>query len=50
QPLRESVDEMARNLSSGKARLIELQHALVDLIEYLDPNYVRFDKNRCQKA
>lgn len=50
QPLRESVDEMARNLASGKARLIELQHALVDLIEYLDPNYVRFDKNRCQKA
>ncbi len=50
EPLRQSVDELARDLSSGTDRLTQLQHTLVDLIGYLDPNYVRFDKERCQKA
>ena len=45
-----SIEEMAKDLSSDNGRLIELQHALVDLIEYLDPNYMLFDKDRCQKA
>lgn len=45
-----SIEEMAKDLSSDNGRLIELQHALVDLIHYLDPNYMRFDKDRYQKA
>lgn len=49
-PLHESIDELARNSSSDQGRLQLLQHALVDLIDYLDPNYMRFDKDRCLKA
>jgi hypothetical protein len=49
-PLRESVDAMATDLSSDHGRLRLLQHALVDLIDYLDPNYMRFDQERCKKA
>ena len=50
EPLRQSVNELARDLSCGTDRLTQLQHTLVDLIEYLDPDYMRFDKDRCQKA
>ncbi len=50
EPLRQSVDELARDLSSGTNRLTQLQHTLVDLIDYLDPHYMRFDKERCLKA
>lgn len=45
-----SIEEIAKDLSTDNGRLMDLQHALVDLIHYLDPNYMRFDKDRCQKA
>jgi hypothetical protein len=49
-PIRKSIDELAGDPSSGRERLRLLQHALVDLIDYLDPCYMRFDKDRCRKA
>ena len=45
-----SIEEMAKDLSSDNGRLKDLQHTLVDLIEYLDPHFMRFDKMLCQKA
>lgn len=45
-----SIEEIAKDLSTDNGRLMDLQHALVDLIDYLDPNHMRFDKERCQKA
>ncbi len=39
-----SIEEIAKDLSTDNGRLKDLQHALVDLIDYLDPNYMRFDK------
>lgn len=50
EPLRQSVDALATDLKSDNGRLKELQHALIELIEYLDSEGVRFDKNRCKKA
>ncbi len=50
EPLRQSVDALATDLKSDNGRLKELQHALIELIEYLDSDGVRFDKNRCKKA
>lgn len=50
EPLRQSVNELAIDISSGQTRLVQLQNALVDLIDYLDPNHVRFDRRHCQKA
>lgn len=31
-------------------RLVKLQHTLIDLLEFLDPNYVRFPKNKRSKS
>ncbi|MBP6820829.1 MAG: hypothetical protein KA368_04770 [Acidobacteria bacterium] len=50
ETLRQGVDKLATDLKSDNGRLIDLQNALIELIEYLDPNFVRFDKDRCQKA
>lgn len=50
EPLRQSVNELANDISSGQTRLIQLQNSLVDLIDYLDPNHIRFDRKHCQKA
>lgn len=50
EPLRHGVDALAADLKSDNGRLKDLQHALIELIEYLDPEGVRFDRDRCKKA
>lgn len=50
EPLRQSVDTLATDLKSDNGRLVALQHALIELIEYLDPERIRFDKDRCKRA
>lgn len=48
--LRKDVDTFAANPASGEKRLVGLQHALVDLIEFLDPDCARFPKKRRMKV
>lgn len=36
-------------LGVARARLAEIQHALIDLLDFLDPAYVRFDKSSRSK-
>jgi len=49
-PMRQSVEALATDLKSDHGRLMELQHALIELIEYLDSEGIRFDRDRCKKA
>jgi len=45
--LRADVISLGRNLDQGKERLTNLQHAFIDLLKMLDPNYLRFpEKSR----
>ena len=48
RPLIDHVDDAAQDAGSNPERLIILQHQLVELIEFLDPNGLRFpaDKRR----
>jgi len=46
EPLRDDLDLLAKNTKKQNDRLIKLQHALVDLIDFLDPDYIRYPKER----
>ncbi len=46
QPLREDIELLATELDKHNTRLIELQHALIDLIDFLDPDYIRYPQQR----
>jgi hypothetical protein len=48
--LRIDVSSLAQNLDQTKERLLKLQHALVDLLDFLDPRNVRFEQSRRTKA
>ena len=41
QPLRLGMDALAEARDAERAQLIRVQHALVDLVEFLDPNRLR---------
>lgn len=45
-----SIEEIAKDSASDNGRLKDLQHALVDFIEYLDPRQMRLDKRSLHKA
>lgn len=47
--LRKDVSSLEQNLEAGKARLTELNNALIDLLDLLDPDYVRFDRDKRTK-
>ncbi len=46
EPLREDIDLLAKELDKHNTRLIELQHALIDIIDFLDPDYIRYPQQR----
>jgi hypothetical protein len=46
--LGQDVDAMAR-APAKSVRLVQLQHALVDLIDFLDPDHMRFSKGKREK-
>jgi hypothetical protein len=48
--LMKDVQELANHLSDVRLRLIWLQNALIDLLEFLDPDYIRFRKERRTKV
>jgi len=47
--LRSGLDEIANTSRPEKAQLIRLQHTLVDLIEFLDPERLRLPTRRRDK-
>lgn len=49
EPLREHIDMLAKEADKHTDKLIKLQHALIDLIDFLDPNYIRYSKEKRKK-
>lgn len=47
--LNNEVINMARDIGIYKERLIRIQHALIDLINFLDPGMIRFDGKKYGK-
>jgi hypothetical protein len=50
EALREDLLSLAGGTAEAKARLVDIQHALIDLLEIVDPRYVRFPKEQREKA
>ncbi|MEM8486277.1 MAG: hypothetical protein AAF564_12065 [Bacteroidota bacterium] len=44
--LQQQVAAMLGNPEASRSRLIQLQHAFIDLIDFLDPRFIRFPKER----
>ncbi len=44
QRLRLGVDQVTDTDQAGRTQLIKVQHALVDLIEFLDPKWLRLPR------
>ena len=44
--LAESIKSAANDPDPDQSRLIQLQHGLIDLIDFLDPNRTRIPNNR----
>ena len=40
--LEKDIDFISKNLTENSERLMQLQHALIDLLDYLDPDCIRF--------
>jgi len=47
--LREDVKKMADNVQPFENRLINIQNALIDLLDFLDPNGVYFSEDKRRK-
>lgn len=48
-PLRGHIDTLSKGLEQHSDKLVQLQHALIDLIDFLDPNYVRYPLEKRKK-
>lgn len=48
--LREDVRGCSASLEEARPRLIAIQNVLIDLLDFLDPNYVPFQKERRRKV
>jgi hypothetical protein len=48
--LRTDVVQTSKNVGLAAARLVALQHALIDLLDFLDPDNVRFSEDRRSKV
>lgn len=50
EALRADVHQLAQRLPEARPRLLLLQHALIDLLAFLDPDFIRFPKERRGKV
>jgi hypothetical protein len=48
--IQSDVRSMSSHLPSARPRLVALQHALIDLLMFLDPDFVRFSRERRTKV
>lgn len=49
EELKNEVIKMTENMQGYRVRLQKLQHALIDLLDYLDPNELRINSNERSK-
>lgn len=49
EALRQDMHQLAQRLSEARPRMVRLQHALIDLLAFLDPNFIRFPQERRTK-
>jgi hypothetical protein len=47
--MKADVQELSSRLPEARARLIAIQNAMIDLLDFLDPNYIHFPKERRTK-
>jgi hypothetical protein len=47
--LKADVQDLSSRLPEARVRLIAIQNALIDLLDFLDPNFIRFPKERRTK-
>jgi hypothetical protein len=50
EALSRDVSALGKGLSEASERLTQIQHALIELLKMLDPDYVRFPEDRRSKA
>ena len=50
EPIREDVRNMSTRFQDVRPRLVALQNALIDLIAFLDPKFIRFPEERRTKV
>lgn len=43
--MKDDINNLSENINLGSERLIKIQNSLIDLVDYLDPNFVRYPKN-----
>jgi hypothetical protein len=48
--VRRDIAGLATTLPTARDRLVSLQHALIDLLAFLDPQFIRFPKERREKV
>lgn len=48
--LRDDVKGLSSSLSEARPRLVAIQHALIDLLQFLDADFIRFPKNHRSKV
>jgi hypothetical protein len=50
EPIREDVRNLSTQFQDARSRLRALQNALIDLLAFLDPNFIRFPEERRKKV
>ena len=50
EPVRQDVRNLSTQLAIARPRLVALQNALIDLLAFLDPDFIRFPKERRTKV
>lgn len=48
--LTDEVKKVASNVLEASGRLSALQHGLIDMLDFLDPDFIRFPKERRGKV
>lgn len=46
----DEVKKVASNVLEASGRLSALQHGLIDMLDFLDPDFIRFPKERRGKV
>lgn len=49
-PLRDDIQQMASHLQPFERRLVNIQHSMIDLLDFLDPTFIRFPQSSRAKV
>jgi len=42
--MKDDINNLSESINLGSERLIKIQNSLIDLVDYLDPNFIRYPK------